>query len=205
MATLIDGGADAFDCLIYNRAHPGTLEFLNYQGSSFQTMLAEPAAAFFGQMENIYQRFNNSAAVRMAQAVARRMSNLLQSDGICVLSDVGQFQYATVVMQRWVMAEPTVRQMFHAQLCDGYSDTYVDAQPGAIGKDHYDYRRVTNGVYVTQPDGTFAATTWVEDLHANDSELHMAEKSDILETWSNLRSLLGLGKDDPTSRWNSAL
>ena len=44
------------------------------------------------------------------------------------------------------MAQPDIRSLYHKGHCDGYSDTYVDMEPGLVGEQHYDYRRVMDGV-----------------------------------------------------------
>ena len=104
-----------------------------------------------------------------------------------------------------IMAEPTLRRMYHQQQVDGYSENYVDVQPGKVGEDHYDYRRVTNGVFMQDEDGEWSAKTYYEDLLEGSGEFDFLEQVDILRTWEQMRIQLAKRKDDPTSRWNSSL
>ena len=77
-------------------------------------------------------------------------------------------------------------------------DTYVDVEPKRIGDDHYDYRRVMDGVMVITDDDWYAKC-YVEELKEGDRDLSHGEKTDIIQTWSNLEYLIALNKEDPTS------
>jgi hypothetical protein len=78
-------------------------------------------------------------------------------------------------------------------------DTYVDVEPGLVGEEHYDYRRVMDGVMQDTEDGGWYAKIYVEDLKEGDRDLSHGEKVDILQTWSRLEYLMALNKEDPTS------
>jgi hypothetical protein len=114
-------------------------------------------------------------------------------------------QNASLTMQRWIMAEPTVRTLFHKQLCDGYSDTYVDMYPGRVGEDHYDYRRVMNGVVVPHEERGGDATTYMEDLIPDDVELDLNDQIDIISSWQFIQAKVAERNEDPTSKYNGTL
>ena len=205
MAQVIEGGADAFTALMYQKQHAGTVGFLAEQSRKFTGLLSEVPAAFFKATDELYQRFEQSAAVRLARAAVRRVSNMWQMEGIAPLSTIGQLQNASIEMQRWIMAEPNVRKSFIRQECDGYSESYVTTEPLAVGEQHYDYRRVVNSIYIDQPDGDYAATTYNEDLNDGELELDMCEQIDIMETWSHVAAHIRRRLDDPTSRENNSM
>jgi hypothetical protein len=108
-------------------------------------------------------------------------------------------------MQRVVMANPVVRQMYTQQRVEGYEGSYIDAYPGTIRDNHYDYQRVMNGLVVFNEKDDWSATTYFEELEENDNELNLFEQTDVVDSWKHLEALLKQGKDDPTSRWNSSL
>jgi hypothetical protein len=111
---------------------------------------------------------------------------------------MGAMQQAPVVMQRWIMAEPTVRTLYHKQECDGFSDTYKDMSPGIVGEQHYDYRRVMDGVI--QEDGdSWCAKFYMDDLVEGDTPLIFRDKMDILSTWERVTMYIAAGDEDPTS------
>ena len=126
MATVLIGGGDVFDSLLYHGVDQGTVQFLNTHNQGFNNLLNSAASSFFSYVSPVFERFNHSDAIRLAHAAMRKVSTAWQSDGIALLSQIGHFQHASLEMQRWIMAEPTTRALYHAQGCDGYSDTYVD-------------------------------------------------------------------------------
>lgn len=207
MAYLIQGGDDAFNAMLYGEHHVGTVNYLAEQRSKVRNYLSEAGHRFRERAENIIQRFNYSDAMRLTRAVNRAMNNAWNLDAITRLNDIGQLQHAKPNMQRWIMAEPSLRVMYHQQKCDGYSDSYVDSQPNVVGEAHYEYRRATNGVFFGKQDSKepLCAVTYYESLRPNERELLFDEQVDILSTWELARKLILEGKEDPTSVFNSML
>ncbi len=204
MAVVLTGGADALDGILYSQVNPGTLAFINNNNSNFSAMLNQSAAQFFQTTAAFYDRFDQSAAIRAARAAMRMVDNFWQTPGVHEYREIGQFQHAHPDMQRWIMAEPMTRQLYHEQRCDGYSDTYVDREPGLVGERQYDYRRVMNGVFHTRGED-FVAVTYHEDLLEGDRDLTLLEQADILDTWRSLRSFMKANREDPTSKYNASL
>jgi len=207
MSAFVYGGDDEFDALAFGRPHPNTIAFLNGQQANRQPSRLNAAAQRFTEtVSAVYKRYNDSDAVRIARAAARKVMHLWQTDVIKPLITIGDFQQAPLTMQRWNMAEPTIRKMYHAQQCDGYSESYVDVDPTHIAESHYDYRRATHGVWFrkddTQPLG---ATTYYDDLREGDSKLYLTEQADIHRSWCKLREHIKAYGEDPTSKFNSQL
>ncbi len=211
MAHFIDGGALTFNALAYCRPHPGTLQFLAAQRENTSRFLNEAGERFFAGAQDLYERFNSSHAVRAVRAAGRALSNLWQLDEIRPLVDIGELQNAPPTMQRWIMAEPEVRRLYHQQRIDGYSHTYQDMQPGAIGEEHYDYRRVMDGMVVVDEvadeDGEYGwtATTYLEELLPDDNDLDIVEQVDITDTWQNAVAYIRRRKEDPTDRFGAEI
>jgi hypothetical protein len=138
--------------------------------------------------------------MRRAREISRRIGWIYEKDCIRPLSTLKEFQAAQPIMQRWIMANPAVREYHIRQECDGYNKTYVDIDPGKIGEDHYDYRRVMNGVLQTDDDAKPFYTIFIADeLLAGDRELDIGEKADILSGWRYVQAIIAEGVDDPTS------
>lgn len=204
MAFLIEGGVSSVDALLYGKPHPGTINFINQQLTTMTHNLTDAGARFMQGINQLYDRFTGSTAARIARAAARSVASIWQSDEIQQIVDLGRMQHAPMKMQRWLMAEPTVRQYYIDQRCDGYSDTYVDLEPGKVGEQHYDYRRVMNGIVTDTEDG-WTSTTYHDDLNNDDAELHVDEQHDILISWTALVKMIRAGKEDPTSRYAAEL
>ena len=144
---IVYGGSDAFDALAYGvDQHPANTNYFQRQIESISNTLTEVGQTFFANTQMLYDQVNNSETMRIARAAVRTAKSLFQPNQILAISDMYQMQTAPVVMQRWIMANPVVRDKYHKQQIDGYSDSYTDMSPGIIGDQHYDYRRVMNGV-----------------------------------------------------------
>lgn len=201
---LVAGGAE-FDALAFGAPHESTLSFIQTHLHESTRALTDAGMNWFQGIRNVYQHVDMSEAYRAARAVVRHVAHLWDDNCIHVMSDIGAMQNAKSVMQRWLMAEPTVRNLYHSQQCDGYSDSYVDIHGKVVGEDHYDYRRVMHGVVVEDDDGDWKATSYLEDLLPEDHELHLDEQMDILDSWEHLKAKIRAKKEDPTSRWNADL
>ena len=162
------------------------------------------------QARDMYERMSGSQAARMLRAVSRSVRNFWQIDDIRVLTDIDQFQHAAPKMQRWIMAEPTVRTLYHKQRLDGYSESYVDIDPQGIGESHYDYRRAMDGIVVVNEDAKgndpeYVADNYMDELLPEDADLTLEEQSDILLAWEHAKAHILRRKEDPTSRFNADL
>jgi hypothetical protein len=199
------GASDAFDALVYGQTHPSTVQFLQNQVSSVVDTLTDAGRSFMGKAAEVFDRYNSSEAMRFAREVMASVKGAFQTPRIVSLWDLAEMQDASVMMQRWIMANPNVRAMYHNQRCDGYSDTYVDFSPGEVGVDHYDYRRVMDGMVVFGEDFDWKATIFLDELYEGDRDLIHDEKIDIINTWSAMDVIMALGRDDPTSSVGGSL
>lgn len=204
MVAVVEGGSDVFDSLAYGRPQAGIYDFLAQRAMNLSYNLTQAGQQFVQTVKNYYTAMTESDAARLARAAGRKVRSLWDMDDIRPLFTMGDFQHAGITMQRWVMAEPSIRQAYHEQRCEGYADSYVDWEPGRVGEQHYDYRRVMNGIATIEDDGWYAKT-FIEELLPNDRELNIDEQADILRAWREARYHLAQGKEDPTSRYNAHL
>lgn len=211
MANIYDGGSVMFDALAYGKPHPSTMQFLANQFENMTSAMQNAGQQFFESARNMYEQFSGSHAMRVVRAAGRAVRAAWQLDEIRALQDIGEFQHAPLAMQRWIMAEPTTRQLYQQQRIDGYSETYFDHDPGTLGHDHYDYRRVMNGILVVDesdenPDNHgWTATTYFDELLPDEDELSHPEQLDILHAWDHLRAKIAAKGEDPTSRYNAEM
>lgn len=208
MVMIVNGGPDVFAAIAFGPDNPTTVNFLEQQVSNFSSALTDAGRAFMERGRNIFDRFYGSEAARLAKAAIRTTQHMFQHDVVMPLTNIAAMQQAKPTMQRWIMACPTVREMYHMQRCDGYSDSYVDMQPGCVGADHYDYRKVMNGVIVEgdeNADYDWKKTTWLTDFNEEDVNLTISEKADILTVWDLISTMMKPGKEDPTSPYCTTL
>lgn len=205
MAQFYEGGEQMFQALSYGgEQHPGTIAFLQQSLQAPTQALTAATQDFMQSAHGLYDKFMGSEAMRTIRAAGRQLGSAWQRNVVRPLHTPGDFQQAPLVMQRYLMAEPHFRELYHRQLCDGYSETYIDRWPRVSGEDHYDYRRVMQGIVQPQEDH-WVANQWVETLVPQDRELIAEEQFDILNSWSRMMTFLKTGDEDPTSRWNARL
>lgn len=210
MAEVVQGGSIAVNTMLFGAPDHNLQTYLSQQFNSSLNHLTDMGKRLYEESRQLFERYNGDNAIRYIKAVARASSALWQTDSIRPITTIGEMQFAPPTMQRWIMAEPTVRQMYHEQRLDGYSHYYVDMEPDRVGRDHYDYRRAMNGVIVMNesdnPDEPeWSATTYMDDLYEGDQDLTITEKADIQYTWESVRAMLKYGTEDPTSRFNASL
>jgi hypothetical protein len=202
MAQVIQAGIEGFEAMIYPDQNPMNYQFIQNQFANLGTIADKAVNDFYQRAKESAERLYNSAAVRHAKAAVRAIRNVFQTDSIGYLPTLDQIQQANPRMVRYIMAEPTIRQLYQEQMCCGYGESYVDNHPGTLGKEHYDYRRVMNGVVneVVDPDGTthLEHSEFVELLLDEDRELEFHEKVGVIRTWDLVKLFVAEGKD-PTS------
>ena len=202
---IVSGGAAAWDAIAYGQQNPNNLQYFKNQLQSIGQTLNEQAKDFYKDIHDIYDRFTNSDAMRLMRTAMKSAASLFNDNIIRSLTDIDQFQNASYQMQRWVMANPVIRKMYHDQQCKGYIDTYTDNEPDKIADNHYDYRRVMQNVVVCDEDEGEYFKTYLEDLLPGDRELTIDEQSDIFITWENLQAMIKAKQSDPTSQYGASL
>lgn len=207
MAQVIYGDEGAmFDALAFSVPHPGTVQFIADQASRFSSNLNQAGQAFVQAVHGVFEWVDQSKAMQLARMVGKKVEGLWQQDIIRPLIDIPSLQTATLTMQRWVMACPDIRALYHTQECEGYVGSYVDMDPGKIGEQHYDYRRAVDGlVMFDEESDDWQATTYFEDLREGDRDLLLDEQVDIQSTWAAIRAHVKARKDDPTSLSGASL
>jgi hypothetical protein len=150
----------------------------------------------FDKLSSIHNEVTNNEFLRKVQHIAGIVSNGLQVNNIHLLHTLDEFRNANPTMQKWIMAEPVVREMWKDSLLTGYGDSYVDKHPNVVGRDHPDYRRVMDGMSYIDNDGRLTNTSYLEAVDADDI-LNLSEKLIVLSNWKKAKEL-ALGDYDIT-------
>lgn len=200
----------AFEMNAFGDQHANMYNFIQSQYDNMSTTMDEASRRFVETAREVSNRVNDSTAIRLAKAAINKISAIWQDGGIRQYNTYAEIQNANDVMRRYIMANPAIRAWFHQEACDGYSGKYEDVQPGRIGEDHYDYRRVMDGIVVfDQPDadGTvnWTSTNYLDEILDGDEELDISKQLDIIRTWSVFEDELRFGATDPTDVFNGKL
>ena len=201
------GSSDGFDYLIYPEQHPANQQYFYQEAqraSTFNPMLMEMGQQFMRTAVELYNRFNDSDIVRSAKAAVRRATGFFHPNSIHPLEELEDLRNAQPTMQRYIMAEPGLRQLYQDNKIDGYADDYVDLHPDKIGTNHYDYRRATQSVIMNHPEFDTVTRNFYEDLEEGDRELSIQEKGHIMTTWEIVEWFTGK-KLDVTDKVNEGV
>lgn len=193
------GDVRAFDAILFPEQSPQTSFYIQNQLNAFSQTLTDIGRQFVETSKAIYDKINDSNAIRLAKAAVRMAKGMFHPNMIIPLETIEDIRAAQPMMQRYIMAEPTLREQYHKQLVDGFSDTYADVEPGRIGEAHYDYRRVMDGIIVDEVDADgeegWVAHHYFDELRGDDRDLDLVEQTAILRTWDVIRMALAAEKD----------
>ena len=192
------------DYLIYPEQSPMNQYWIQNQFSAISGTLNEIGKKFMDSSKELYNKINDSDLIRRAKAAVKSAIGITHINEYYYYNTLDQMQTATPFMMNYMMANPVIRDLYNQQMCDGYSDVYVDAFPGTIGDTHYTYRRVMDGVIQDTEDAEgnydWKAKLYFEDLLPGDRDLAIEEKSRILSTWDVMNLFIKAGQDPTNPR-----
>lgn len=151
-------------------------QFLNVMG----TINPEQAQIWQAQIQE--EMYGENA--RKAEALTNKLRVSLRSDSIRHLQTVGEIQTAPDSMIRGIMANPTVRQLYHDGILNGYGERYVDVHPNAVGVNHRDYRDYTSGVVMDHGDGVMQAKIFNDQFGMDEIKPTFFDKTNMMMTWA---------------------
>ena len=210
-----NGSPMTFSMMLYPDQNPRNQTYIEERmqqvSQQLGSVVSDFGTKFMERARNLYEQAYNSQAVLAAKAAIRATKGLFHPNAIVQLDTLDELRSAQPVMQRYLMANPLVRNLYLEQRIDGYSDTYTNVHGKVVGHDHYDYRRVMDGVVVDHemqsmltgkpvdidaPEWT--ATTYFEDLLQDDRELTAMEQTDMLNNY-RLQAITIQQLKDPTN------
>lgn len=198
MVQVLTGPVESFDMLLYPEQSMQNQQYIQNQLNQINTTLSDIGQKFMQGATELYNRINDSDIVRRAKAAIRMAQSSFHPNQIRSLETLEDLQAASLVMQRWIMAQPDLRALHQRHLVEGYSDTYVDIHKDTIAESHYDYRRVMDGVIREEEDG-WVSRQYIEDLLKGDRDLVFDEQVDILKTWQIVEMYAKARKADPSN------
>ncbi len=203
MALLIDGDAMSFRAAAYGRPRESTINFLQQQFDDPSRAMVFANTSFLERSREIFDANYGEEAIARLEAVRRSIRRVWDQDDIRPLFGLEDIQNARPRMQRWVMANPFLRNLYKEGRIEGYGDAYIDHKKQGVGKDHYDYRLATSGFATFNDEDGWVATTYGDELLEGDERPTFAEQIDIFETWCNSTTLLMNQTRDVTSPGNN--
>lgn len=202
MGIVVDVSAPTLDYVLYGDNSNVVTNYLTSQLNSFTGHLSDLGRSIYNRLETSRDFINSSLTqFQIRNELGTQLQSvMIDQEYIKELLILEEIKQASLTMQRWVMANPQVKQLYVDQDIDGYSNTYVNHFGDGVGKDDYNYRRVMDGVIVDKDDGSWEVNHYFEELLPGDRELTLFEKANVLNTWSYMEWLLENNKIDFTNQ-----
>lgn len=205
MANVSIGSYDVFNSMVNGVQSRENLSFLEQRLGEFRDRLTDAGRRVADRARELFDSYDFEGIQRQVRAFKRKMEHRWDRNDIRPLRTIGDLQQAGLQMQRWLMANPTVRRMWQKERCDGWSRSYVDMEPGALGESHTDYKKVMNGLAQQDEEDNTYFVTYFDAIEDGREELDLDQQLDIRESWSWIEHYLKQGGDDPTSPTNASL
>lgn len=210
MAVIFVDNIDDATAVSFSQASSETMAYIENSMSNFMANASRVSADIRDKVFGEYEKFKQQEFGRAAVALRHKVSNFLKGDTIRILPTVGDIQQAPDRMIRFIMADTTLREMYHAGRIEGYGDRYTDVYPTLNGEHSYDYRRIMDGAVVTETneDGVLTGkyTNYYEELVPEDFILNSLDRATIQVVQELARNSLSNDDNrDPTSEWNGLI
>lgn len=186
---------EVFNQLLFPEKNNYTMDYIKGQLNSFSDSITDAGRNILEKSADVYNKINDKSYIKSAIRAIQSSNSVFKPNVIMPLTTLEDISQAQTAMQRYIMAEPSIRSLYQKQRCDGYHDVYTDVHEGYIGHDHYDYRRVMDGIPYTDKNNE----TWITNYHdeniGGDTDLDLEEKVDILHTWDIIKMFVEEGID----------
>jgi hypothetical protein len=193
VARVIEGGNTAFSAIAFPQLNANVQSFISDNVNRAINYVGEQAGRMYERVKTLYDEYTSfdlEVIRRRARAID---ANYHRPTDIVRLTALEDFANASLLMQRYIMANPTIRARYENDRCEGYFETYDPNRDR-----DYDNRRVTNGL-LREEKGVSWFEEYYEDLEEGDRELTSLEQFDVLSTWDALEILVDTSDWDPTS------
>lgn len=192
---------------LFGNNSSSTQQYIQQQAQSYMqslqnSNLGQFATNAINNVQNLFNFFNNGEINNRIQRFKHQYSTYWDEDVIRYLDNAIAIQNAKTVMQRWVMANPTINALYNDGRINGYSDSYTVSSDYAKA-DNYNYRLAMSGVAVEE-DNVTKVTSYAQSIEENDRLLNVYEKLSIQRTWKQIEDLISEGVD-PTSPNNESI
>lgn len=192
-------GVDLMDIAAGGHLDNATTSWLADRSSALRESIGTAASGWFDKAKSFVHIIDTSSAIQALRNITVKKDNSWNTNNIYQCDTIESLQTANVVQQRYIMAEPRLRDLYLNNSVEGYADTYTNYHGSAIGEQHYDYRRVTDGMMMETKDENFVVNSFYEEIPEGDFELTLHQKVDILRTWNMVNVALDANEMDPTS------
>ncbi len=207
MATLMSGSDDLFTAYVCGRERAENRSFLSRQLERASTVIGERGRRFLERARAAFDAYDHEAVDRGLRALKATVESRWSDNEIVLCRTIGELQRTNPRNARFLAANPTIRKAVKAGRCHGWSDIYVDLEPGLWGEKHSDWRRVMNGMAVVDADNGEVVFNRYLDVLDEDGreEITFGEQCVTLRNWDLTDDHMHANLDDPSDPSNGAL
>lgn len=201
---VFEGGTTTVDTLLFGVPNQNVINYVTNEFNNFISMIGDKGRSFYDSAINKIDDLINGDVINKAKAILKSATDVLSHiDIVKFTNKLEEFQTATPYMQRWLMAEESMYDMFKSQRCVAFqvddNTSWLDNDPGVEGRFRYDSMLINTGmVNFNNDDKSFSVTEF--ELHdemqlRNESPLTFSEKATILDMHSWVKYYISQGKD----------
>lgn len=198
MSGIIDGGRLAFRAMAFGRPSQQKIEFLQRQFDDPSRALNFANRSFFERSRQLFENNFSEDVMYQYDRVLESHNRTWDEDSIRPLRTLEDFQFAKPQMQRWMMANPRLRQLQRQGRIGGWAGSYFDHSPKIDPRKHHDYRKVMSGLEQEDENGETVFITYMDEELPGDSPLYFTDKKIIRSAWEEMEHLLDTQRKDPT-------
>lgn len=203
MANLISAyDTDSLRDLAYSRPKGRVEEYIR---EKFDRGIQRVSERYRDRIASVRDRISDSRLYRETLASFRRMKNRGHHDGVLQLTDISALQNATRHMQKYLMASKMLRRRYRDRLCEGYTGTWRDTQPHAIGHTDRHYRLIYDAVSIHNAELNCGEAFTYALSKGDKDELSLQDRGDIRISIAAAEQAMLAGLEDPTSVTNAIL
>lgn len=191
-------GVDLMDIAAGGFLDNSTTSWIQDRTQALMSTVSATTAGWFNKARTFYQTITETDAVQALRNLTAKSDLSWKGNNIHLCNSLSQIQSSNPVQQRYLMANPELRTLYLNQSCEGFAGSYINLQGNAVGVAQYDYRRVTDGMLLVQPDHV-EWNDFYENIPDNDKELELYEKADMIRNWNLVNVALDANEMDPSS------
>lgn len=186
---VIRGGDLAANAFLYGVPDPGVINYLQAGIQKAAEVTGNMGRSFIESAKAIYDRFNSSSAINAAKAL---LYNVTDHMGGMTIQHLTVDNYKpNIIMQRYIMCQPEIANLYKQNMCNGFQDSYIDLEPNTYGKERFEYDLIMDGVLQLEQEDPYMIHT-SQTLY---DDLESLDQFAILNTWDTVANMLANGKD----------
>ena len=204
-AIFMDGGDDVFTAITGPRPSKGLRQYIEERYDAFGRQLSETGRYIQQKVDSLFKMFDYDRHEHLASRLTREREALDLPNAIQAITELEFLCCPPDIMIEPIMAMPELRRRYHRQTVAGYTDRYVDTQPGRVEHEHDEYQRVAHGLWQEDKESghhlchLYADRTMDGDAYSHEQTIA------IIDTWNAIHAALLKGEIDPTSPERASL